>query len=74
MENSMITRIKSFTDVIAIWTGQAMVWAFSTTDLIEMVSLAKEIAGLLMFIAGLWYTIWKFRKEKKKSDGKDKKT
>jgi len=62
----MITRIKTFTDIIAIWTTQIIGWTISLNDLVIVASLVREILGILAFGAGLFYTIWKFRKERKK--------
>ena len=67
-----MTRIKSFADLIAVWSTNLMGWilGFAMHDLIEVATLIKEVTATLAFIATIIYTIYRFRKEKRERSNK----
>ncbi len=68
-----MTRIKSFADLIAVWSTNLVGWilGFAMHDLIEMATLIKEISATAAFIATVIYTIHRVRKEKRERDNKE---
>ena len=62
-----MTRLKSFADVIAVWTTNLIGWilGFAMHDLVEIATLAKELTATAAFIATIIYTIHRLRKDKK---------
>ncbi len=67
-----MTRIKSFADLIVVWTTNLMGWVlgFAMHDLIEVATLIKEVSATLAFIATIIYTIYRFRKERRERNNK----
>ena len=67
-----MTRIKSFTDVIAMWSTNLVGWVlgFAIHDLIHIATLIKELTATAAFIATIIYTIYRFRKEKRERNNK----
>ena len=62
-----MTRIKSFADLIAVWSTNLIGWilGFAMHDLIEVAVLIKEISAIVAFGVGIWYTIHRLRKSRK---------
>ncbi len=69
-----MTRLKSFGDIIAIWTTQGVGWVlgFALNDLIEIAVLIKEVFAIIAFGVGIWYTIHRLRKSRKEKNEKSK--
>ena len=67
-----MTRIKSFADLIAVWSTNLVGWilGFAMHDLIETAMFIKEIFAILAFIVGIWYTIHRLRRDKRERDNK----
>jgi len=67
-----MTRIKSFTDLIVLWSTNAIGWilGFAMNDLIEIATLIKEVSATLAFIATIIYTIHRFRKDRREKNNK----
>ncbi len=70
----IMTRIKSFADVIVMWSTNLMGWilGFAMHDLIEIATLIKEVSATAAFIATIAYTIHRIRKEKRERSNKKK--
>ena len=68
-----MTRLKSFADLIAVWSTNLVGWilGFAMHDLIETAMFIKEIFAIIAFGVGIWYTIHRLRKDKR--ERKDKK-
>ena len=62
----IMTRIKSFADLIAVWSTNLIGWilGFAMHDLIEVAMFIKEIFDIIAFGVGICYTIHRFRKDK----------
>ena len=69
---NVLTRIKSFADLIVMWSTNLMGWilGFAMHDLIEIATLIKEISATAAFIATIIYTIHRIRKNKREKDNK----
>ena len=67
-----MTRVKSFADLIAVWSTNLVGWilGFAMNDLIEIATLLKEVTATVAFIATIIYTIHRFRKDKRDRDNK----
>ncbi len=67
-----MTRIKSFADLIAVWSTNLVGWilGFAMHDLIEIATLIKEVSATAAFIATIIYTIHRIRKNKREKDNK----
>ena len=70
-----MTRIKSFQDLIAVWSTNVIGWIFgwAMNDFIEVATLIKEIAAAIAFGFGIYIsilTIRKFRKDKREKNNK----
>lgn len=61
-----MTRIKSFADLIALWTinTTGAIFGYAMHDLIEVAVLIKEIFAIAAFGVGIWYTIYRLRKDR----------
>ena len=69
-----MTRIKSFADLIALWSTNAVgsIFAIAMHDLIDIATLVSKLIGIVAFAVSIWYTIHRLRKEK--NDRNNKKT
>ena len=67
-----MTRIKSFADLIAVWSTNLIGWilGFAMHDLIQMATLIKEVSATAAFIATIAYTIHRVRKDKRERSNK----
>ncbi len=67
-----MTWIKSFADVIVMWSINLVGWilGFAMNDLIEIATLIKEVSATAAFIATIIYTIHRIRKNKREKDKK----
>ena len=67
-----MTRLKSFADLIAVWSTNLVGWilGFAMHDLIEIATLLKETTATVAFIATIIYTIHRFRKDKREKKEK----
>ena len=63
-----MTRLKSFADVIAVWSANTVgaIFGYAMHDLIEVAMLIKEILAIIAFGLSIWYAIHRLRKDKKK--------
>ena len=69
-----MTRVKSFADVIAVWSTNLVGWilGFAMHDLIEVAMFVKEIFAIIAFGVGIWYTIYRLRRDKRERNNKTK--
>ena len=67
-----MTKIKSFADLIAVWSTNLVGWilGFAMHDLIEVASLIKEIFAILAFTATIIYTIHRLLKDRRERSNK----
>ena len=67
-----MTRIKSFADLIAVWSTNAVgtIFAVAMHDLIDIATLVSKIVGIIAFGVSIWYTIHRLRKDKREKDNK----
>ncbi len=67
-----MTRIKSFADLIAVWSTNAVgtIFAVAMHDLIDIATLVSKLVGIIAFAVSIWYTIHRLRKDKREKDNK----